>query len=202
MPLSLLTVPVLGEAVLRSPVPRSAYRMLLGRGLSPAAATTPDELLNVLRLAVGRPGNAKTAASPMHAIDGHQSSLAAATLQHLGLIHATDLDGGFTAWAAADLPVIAAATADHDPSGSQMTRTIMNDLREPAAWPTWFIGRAESAGRMCALQSISHMLFVTGCRRHLPSDRCRYRDLPAPPRWPHAARQFACSQSDPLMRGQ
>ena len=28
---------------------------------------------------------------------GYQSSLAAATLQQLGLIHATDLDGGFTA---------------------------------------------------------------------------------------------------------
>jgi rhodanese-related sulfurtransferase len=42
--------------------------------------------------------------------EGYQSSLAAATLQHLGLIHATDLDGGFTAWAAAGLPVRAAAT--------------------------------------------------------------------------------------------
>jgi rhodanese-related sulfurtransferase len=42
---------------------------------------------------------------------GYQSSLAAATLQQLGLIHATDLDGGFTAWAAAGLPVIAPAAA-------------------------------------------------------------------------------------------
>src|SRR5215468_3688728 len=41
---------------------------------------------------------------------GYQSSLAAATLQQLGLIHATDLDGGFTAWAAAGLPVIASPT--------------------------------------------------------------------------------------------
>jgi rhodanese-related sulfurtransferase len=38
--------------------------------------------------------------------EGYQSSLAAATLQQLGMIHVTDLDGGFTAWAAADLPVI------------------------------------------------------------------------------------------------
>ena len=38
---------------------------------------------------------------------GYQSSLAAATLQQLGLVHATDLDGGFTAWTAAGLPVIA-----------------------------------------------------------------------------------------------
>src|SRR5690242_8093586 len=41
---------------------------------------------------------------------GYQSSLAAATLQRLGLIRATDLDGGFTAWAAAGLPVIAGAS--------------------------------------------------------------------------------------------
>ena len=41
---------------------------------------------------------------------GCQSSLAAAALQQLGLIHATDLDGGFAAWAAAGLPVIAPAT--------------------------------------------------------------------------------------------
>ncbi|HEU5392201.1 MAG TPA: rhodanese-like domain-containing protein [Streptosporangiaceae bacterium] len=38
--------------------------------------------------------------------EGYQSSLAAANLQQLGLIHATDLDGGFTAWTAAGLPVI------------------------------------------------------------------------------------------------
>jgi rhodanese-related sulfurtransferase len=50
---------------------------------------------------------------------GYQSSLAAATLHQLGLIHATDLDGGFTARAAAGLSVIAPATAGHDPSGGQ-----------------------------------------------------------------------------------
>ena len=48
---------------------------------------------------------------------GYQSSLAAATLQLLGLIHATDLDGGFTAWAAAGLPVIAPPAAGHEPPG-------------------------------------------------------------------------------------
>jgi rhodanese-related sulfurtransferase len=47
---------------------------------------------------------------------GYQSSLAAATLQQLGLIHATDLDGGFTAWAAAGLPVIAPPAVGQDRS--------------------------------------------------------------------------------------
>ncbi|MGI8624560.1 MAG: rhodanese-like domain-containing protein [Solirubrobacteraceae bacterium] len=36
---------------------------------------------------------------------GYQSSLAAATLQRLGLPLATDLAGGFQAWRAAGLPV-------------------------------------------------------------------------------------------------
>ena len=36
--------------------------------------------------------------------EGYSSSLAAASLQDLGLRHATDLDGGFRAWPAAGLP--------------------------------------------------------------------------------------------------
>ena len=37
--------------------------------------------------------------------DGYSSSLAAATLREIGFSRATDIDGGFTAWAAAGLPV-------------------------------------------------------------------------------------------------
>jgi rhodanese-related sulfurtransferase len=37
--------------------------------------------------------------------EGYSSSLAAASLQDLGLYRATDLDGGFQAWRAAGLPV-------------------------------------------------------------------------------------------------
>jgi rhodanese-related sulfurtransferase len=37
--------------------------------------------------------------------EGYQSSLAAATLQELGLSRATDMDGGFQAWRSAGLPV-------------------------------------------------------------------------------------------------
>jgi rhodanese-related sulfurtransferase len=37
--------------------------------------------------------------------EGYQSSLAAATLQELGLSRATDVVGGFQAWRAAGLPV-------------------------------------------------------------------------------------------------
>ena len=47
--------------------------------------------------------------------EGDQSSLAAATLQRLRLVNATDMDGGFAAWATAGLPVIAqpATSQDH-----------------------------------------------------------------------------------------
>jgi rhodanese-related sulfurtransferase len=37
--------------------------------------------------------------------DGYSSSLAAATLQELGVTRATDVIGGFRAWKAAGLPV-------------------------------------------------------------------------------------------------
>ncbi|MBC8091591.1 MAG: sulfurtransferase [Pseudonocardia sp.] len=37
--------------------------------------------------------------------EGYSSSLAAASLQDLGLRNATDLDGGYCAWKAAGLPV-------------------------------------------------------------------------------------------------
>ena len=37
--------------------------------------------------------------------EGFQSSLAAANLQEMGLVNATDVVGGFESWAAAGLPV-------------------------------------------------------------------------------------------------
>jgi rhodanese-related sulfurtransferase len=43
--------------------------------------------------------------------EGYASSLAAASLQDLGLHRATDLAGGFVAWAAAGLPVCPAGPA-------------------------------------------------------------------------------------------
>jgi rhodanese-related sulfurtransferase len=37
--------------------------------------------------------------------EGYSSSLAAATLQRLGMVNATDVEGGFQAWRATGLPV-------------------------------------------------------------------------------------------------
>jgi pimeloyl-ACP methyl ester carboxylesterase len=70
MPLSLLTVPGVGVAVLRSPSPRLVYRRLLVHGLGRAeVAGAPDSLIETLRLSARRPENARTIASLMHAID-------------------------------------------------------------------------------------------------------------------------------------
>jgi len=49
--------------------------------------------------------------------EGYTSSLAAAALQDLGIRNATDLDGGFRAWAAAGLPVGPAGQGGNDQSG-------------------------------------------------------------------------------------
>ena len=70
IPLSLLTVPGVGAAVLRSPTPRRVYRRLLARGLGSAdVAAAPDPLIEALRLSARRPQNARTVASLMYAID-------------------------------------------------------------------------------------------------------------------------------------
>jgi pimeloyl-ACP methyl ester carboxylesterase len=70
MPLSVLTVRGLGVAVLRSPSPRRIYRRLLAQGLGAAEVKlAPDALIEALRLSAGRPENARTVASLMHAID-------------------------------------------------------------------------------------------------------------------------------------
>jgi rhodanese-related sulfurtransferase len=45
---------------------------------------------------------------------GYASSLAAVSLQGLGLVDATDLDGGFEAWEAAGMPVVTSGDAAGD----------------------------------------------------------------------------------------
>jgi pimeloyl-ACP methyl ester carboxylesterase len=70
MPLSLLTVRGLGRATLRSPSPRPVYRRLLAQGLGRAeVAAAPVWLVEALRRSARRPGNARSVASLMYAID-------------------------------------------------------------------------------------------------------------------------------------
>jgi pimeloyl-ACP methyl ester carboxylesterase len=70
MPLSLLTVPGLGLAMLSAPTPRPVYRRLLTQGLGATEVSrAPASLIEVLRLSARRSPNAATVASLMHAID-------------------------------------------------------------------------------------------------------------------------------------
>lgn len=49
--------------------------------------------------------------------EGYASSLAAASLQALGLVNATDLEGGFRAWVASGRPVTAGASTTGNGAG-------------------------------------------------------------------------------------
>ncbi len=91
MPLSLLTLPGLGEVLLRVPGPRLLYRAQLVRGLGrDEAGAMPDALLDALRLAMRRPSNAHTVAGLMHALNRFrtprpESVLSDAELSALGV---------------------------------------------------------------------------------------------------------------------
>jgi rhodanese-related sulfurtransferase len=66
--------------------------------------------------------------------EGFASSLAAATLQQLGLVHATDVVGGVHAWVAAGLPTVPArsSTGDlEDPDGTAGARP------QRSSWADW-----------------------------------------------------------------
>jgi rhodanese-related sulfurtransferase len=78
-------------------------------GVVPGAAFVPRNVLE-WRLDPASPHREPELARPDRPIvlmcdEGYQSSLAAATLQELGLPQATDLAGGFQAWRDAGLPV-------------------------------------------------------------------------------------------------
>jgi pimeloyl-ACP methyl ester carboxylesterase len=146
MPLSLLTVPMLGEAVLRSPTPRRVYRRLLGQGLSPAAAAAaPDDLVDVLRLAARRPGNARTVNSLMHAIDGFRRPRADSVMSggELGQIAAPTM----FCWGTGD-PFLAPAQAR--PSIAKIPGAVLHEV--PGGHGPWL---EDPAG--CARLTTGHL---------------------------------------------
>ena len=81
---------------------------MYGRGRRRPARRTIEELVASARRGLVRLGPDATV---LLCDEGYQSSLAAATLQQLGLERATDVVGGFQAWRAAGLPVKAARWA-------------------------------------------------------------------------------------------
>ncbi len=146
IPLSLLTVPVLGQAVLRSPAPRPVFRQLLGQGLSPAAAAAaPQELVDVLRLAVRRSGNAKTVASLMHAIDGFRRPRPESVMTdaELGKITAPTM----FCWGTSD-PFLSPAQAR--PSIAKIRGAVLHEV--PGGHGPWLEGPAG-----CAAVTVGHL---------------------------------------------
>jgi rhodanese-related sulfurtransferase len=72
---------------------------------------------------------------------GFQSSLAAATLHRLGLVNATDLDGGFVAWAAASSPLL--------PAGQASVPALAGPDRAPSIWTKHLYEATGRLARRC-----------------------------------------------------
>ena len=139
MPLSLLTVRGLGFTVLRSPAPRAVYRQLLAQGLGRAeVAAAPDALVEALHLSARRPGNARTVASLMHAIDRFRRPRAESVLTEPEL--ATLATPTVFIWGA-DAPYLSADRAR--PSVERMPSAALYEV--PGAHGPWLADPGRSA---------------------------------------------------------
>ncbi len=139
MPLSLLTVRGLGLAVLRTPSPRLVYRRLLAQGLGRAeVAAAPDPLIDALRLSARRPGNARTVAALMHAIDHFRRPRpeSVLTTSELRAITAPTM----FIWGA-DAPYLTAGRAR--PSIEQIPQATLHEV--PGAHGPWLVDNNRSA---------------------------------------------------------
>jgi pimeloyl-ACP methyl ester carboxylesterase len=139
IPLSLLTVPGLGAAVLRSPSPRAVYRRLLAQGLGTAeVAAAPDSLIDALRLSARRPGNASTVNSLMHAIDHFRRPRTESVLtpQQLASIAIPTM----FIWGT-DVPYLSAERAR--PSINQIPSATLHEV--PGAHGPWLVNPNRSA---------------------------------------------------------
>lgn len=139
MPLSLLTVRGLGFAVLRSPAPRAAYRGLLAQGLGRAeVAAAPEPLIEALHLSARRPGNARTVASLMHAINHFRRPRAESVLTDAEL--ASLATPTMFIWGA-DAPYLSAH--DARPSVERMPGAVLCEV--PGAHGPWLADTRSSA---------------------------------------------------------
>jgi 3-mercaptopyruvate sulfurtransferase SseA len=69
-------------------------------------------------------------------VEGYTSSLAAASLQDLGLAGATDLAGGFRAWQRAGLPVVSVSPGERPPGTPRWPGGSRDSVTRAAARPT------------------------------------------------------------------
>jgi len=68
-------------------------------------------------------------------VEGYTSSLAAASLQDLGLAGATDLAGGFRAWQRAGLPVVSVSPGERPPGTPRWPSGPRDSVTRAAARP-------------------------------------------------------------------
>jgi pimeloyl-ACP methyl ester carboxylesterase len=138
-PLSLMTVRVIGPAMLRIPSSHRAYRQLFGMGNGRAAASAaPSPLVDALRFAGRRPGNARTVGSLMHAINGFRRPRPESVMSvgELGQVAAPTL----FIWGTDD-PYL--APRDARPWIEKMPAAVLHEV--PAGHAPWFEEPADSA---------------------------------------------------------
>jgi pimeloyl-ACP methyl ester carboxylesterase len=129
----------LGFAVLRSPAPRAVYRQLLAQGLGRAeVAAAPDSLVEALHLSARRPGNARTVASLMHAIDRFRRPRGESVLTESEL--AAVATPTMFIWGA-DAPYLSADRAR--PSVERMPSAALHEV--PGAHGPWLVDPGRSA---------------------------------------------------------
>jgi pimeloyl-ACP methyl ester carboxylesterase len=150
IPLSLLTVPGLGVAVLRSPSSRSSYRRLLAPGLGYAEVKmAPDSLIDALRLAARRPENARTIASLLHAIDRFRRPRAESVLtaDELAAIRVptTFILGTDDAYL---------SPGDARPSIARIPNATVHEM--PAGHGPWLVDPERVAGQIAASCALAH----------------------------------------------
>ncbi|HEY6887614.1 MAG TPA: alpha/beta hydrolase [Solirubrobacter sp.] len=139
MPLSLLTVRGVGRTVLRSPSPRPVFRHMLAHGLGHAEiATAPAALVEALRLAGRRSGNARTIASLMHAIDAFRRPRPESVLTGAELT--AIVTPTMFVWGTDD-PYL--SPADARPSIQQMPNATLHEL--PAGHGPWLVHPGRTA---------------------------------------------------------
>ena len=160
MPLSLLTVPGLGAAVLRSPSPRRVYRRLFAQGQGSAeVAAAPESLIEALRLSARRPENAKTVASLMHAIDRFRRPRPESVLTTAEL-------------AAITTPTIFIIGSDDPYLSIEQARRSIDQIHGarlyevPAGHAPWLVDAQHAAGLIA-----THSRLATGQRPHAGESR-------------------------------
>jgi pimeloyl-ACP methyl ester carboxylesterase len=159
-----MTVPVLGPAMLRLPSPRPVYRQLFGMGNGRATAmAAPTQLLDALRFAGRRPGNARTVGALMHAINGYRRPRPESVMgaDELGRVTVPTV----FVWGTQD-PYL--APRDARPWIEKMPTATLREV--PAGHAPWFEDPSGCAGVVTRHLTATGFPPASGVRSLLPAD--------------------------------